>query len=53
MKRAMTFFTISTIFGQEDNSIVVTPLGLRIEKNGQDYLNYADQNKNQHFKSLL
>jgi hypothetical protein len=32
------------VFGQEDDPGVEAPLGLRIIRNGQDYLIYADQN---------
>ncbi len=54
MKRIITIALLSTLtvltaFGQEDNSVVDAPLGLRIKKNGQDYLIYSDQNLSPNF----
>lgn len=42
----LILFMLSTIFayGQDDSAIVDAPLGLRIKRNGQDYLIYSDQN---------
>lgn len=46
------FILLSTVFafGQEENSVVDAPLGLRIKRNGQDYLIYADENLSPNFK---
>ncbi|MEL6638817.1 MAG: hypothetical protein AAFW73_24710 [Bacteroidota bacterium] len=46
----LSLFTVLTVLGQEENAPVDAPLGLRIEKNGQDYLIYADQNLSPNFK---
>lgn len=45
----LSLFTALTVFGQDDNSVVDAPLGLRVKKNGQDYLIYADQNLSPNF----
>lgn len=45
----LSLFTVLTVFGQDDNSVVDAPLGLRVKKNGQDYLIYADQNLSPNF----
>lgn len=54
MKKLLTIsilIILSTLvaFGQDDNSRVDAPLGLRIKRNGQDYLIYADQNLSPNF----
>lgn len=46
----LTLFTILTVFGQDEDSVIDAPLGLRVQKNGQDYLIYADQNLSPNFK---
>lgn len=45
----LLFLTAIVAFGQEDDSRVDDPLGLRIKRNGQDYLIYADQNLSPNF----
>lgn len=49
MKKVITFailtlLSVAIAFGQDDETRVDEPLGLRIKRNGQDYLIYADQN---------
>lgn len=55
MKRHLTitmlfFLTTLLVFGQEDDYRVDNPLGLRIKRNGQDYIIYADQNLSPNFE---
>jgi hypothetical protein len=42
--------TLLTVFGQNENEDIDAPLGLRIERNGQDYLIYADKNLSPNFE---
>lgn len=44
----ITSFTLA--LSQEDNSRVDAPLGVRIKRNGQDYLIYSDQNLKPNFE---
>ncbi len=45
----MYLFACLMVFGQETESSINNPLGLRIIRNGQDYIIYADQNLNPNF----
>ncbi len=45
----LSLFTALSLFGQDENSVIDAPLGLRVKKNGQDYLIYANQNLSPNF----
>ena len=46
----MAMLTTMLVFGQDENVTINAPLGLRIKKNGHDYLIYADNELNPNFK---
>ena len=49
----LTFFAILTstfVLGQTENENLDKPLGLRVKKNGNDYLIYADKNLSPNLK---
>jgi hypothetical protein len=46
----LSCLTVLSVFGQDENEVIDDPLGLRIERNGQDYLIYADKNLSPNFE---
>ncbi len=46
----IAMLTTMLVFGQDENPTVDAPLGLRIKRNGQDYLIYADNELSPNFK---
>lgn len=46
----IALLTTMLVFGQDENATVDAPLGLRIKRNGQDYLIYADNELSPNFK---
>jgi len=45
----LVIFTSTFVIGQEQNENLDKPLGLRVKKNGNDYLIYADEELSPNF----